>query len=131
MKVKVTEYKNTLIIETLKREKDDDFIPVTEPGKVGSVVINTGKHLGISKEALKFMKGLKVSHDDIGEVDAWKTDDGRSCFAWLGGLKRSFGPDAELSNTGFQDIDFIEIPNETCEEAKVAINASIDSREKL
>lgn len=121
MKVKVTEYKNCVVIETLKPEKDDDFIPIG-PGKVGSVLINTGKHLGISKEALTFMRGLKISRDAIGEVDAWITDDGRSCFGWLGGLKRIVGPEAELPKTGFQDIDYIEIPNEPPGDAKKAID---------
>lgn len=125
MKVKVTEYKNVLVIVTLKPEKDDDFCPVTEPGRVGSVLINTGKHLGMSEEALAFMKKLRVSHDDMGEVDAWITDDGRSCFAWLGALSRFVGPDADLSNTGFQGIGFIEILNETNEKAKEAIDAHI------
>lgn len=125
MKVKVTEYKGHLIIETLKPDKDDDFIPVTEPGKIGSVLINTGKHLGISKEALTFMRRLKVSSDDIGEIDAWITEDGRHCFSWLGGLKRTVGPEVTLSNTGFQSIAFLGISNEPAEDAKVAINIAL------
>lgn len=122
MKVKITEYKNVLIIETLEPEKDDNFIPVTEKGKIGSVLINTKEHLGISKEALKFMKGLKSSTDDIGEIDSWKTKDGKDCFGWIGPLSRLVGSKAELSNRGFQDIDFIEIPNKPPIKAKTAID---------
>lgn len=114
MKVKVTEYNGLVVIETLKPEKDEDFIPVTEPGKVGSVLIDTGKHLGISKEALAIMKDLYISHDDIGDVDAWKAGD-RDCFGWLGPLIRIVGPKAELSNTGWGNIAHIDIPNETSE----------------
>ena len=123
MKVKVTEYKNVLIIETLEPEKDKDFIPVTEPGHIGNVLKNTKKHLGISEEALKFIKGLKSSGDDIGEIDLWKTENGKSCFGWMGPLSRLVGPEAKLSNTGFQDIDFIESPNKPPTGAKKAINA--------
>lgn len=122
IKVKVTEYKGMLIIETLKPEKDKDFITIKESGRIGNVLVNTGKHLGISAEALVFMKNLKISGDDIGEVDAWKTKNGKSCFGWLGPISRVIGPAAELSNTGFQDIDFVEIPNETIEAARKAID---------
>jgi len=126
MKVKVTEYKNYLVIKTLEPEKDDDFLPVTEPNLIGSILTNTGKHLGISKEALKFMKKLRVVGDDLGEIDAFKTYDGKSCFGWLGNLSRLVGPDAVLPNTGFENIDFIEIPNEPPKEAI----EEIDKREK-
>ncbi len=121
MKVKVTKYKGYIVIETLKPDADNDFVPIG-PGKIGCVLMNTGKHLGASKEAMTSMKKLKVSRDDIGEVDAWITDDGRHCFSWLGGLKRFVGPEAELSNTGFSDIAFIEIPNDTPVEAMAAID---------
>lgn len=122
MKVEITEYKNVLIIETLKPEKDDNFIPVTEPGKIGNVLMNTKEHLGISKKALKFIKKLKSSNDDIGEIDFWKTENGKSCFSWVGPLSRLVGPEAELSNMGFQDVDFIEIPNKPPAGARKAIN---------
>lgn len=113
MKVKITEYTGVIVIETLKPEADKDFVPVG-PGKVGSVLTNTRKHLGISKKALVLMKKLPVSSDDIGEVDAWKAGD-RDCFGWLGPLNRIVGLDAELSNTGWGNIAYIDIPNETSE----------------
>ena len=59
LKVKIVEYKGYILIETLKPEKDDNFIPVTEPGKVGSVLKNTEKYLGISDEAWKIIKSFK------------------------------------------------------------------------
>lgn len=128
MKVKVTEYKGHVVVETLKPEADEDFIPVTEPGKIGSVLINTGKHLGISKEALAIMKGYKVSMDDIGEVDAWKTDDGKDCFAWLGPLDRPFSAQSELSRNGWADIDYIDIPNETSQWIRKEMDAAVTGR---
>jgi hypothetical protein len=125
MKVKVTEYKGFLVINTIKPEKDNNFIPVTEPGRIGSTIIETSKHLGMSKEAFAFLKKLRVSKDDVGDVDAWKTVDGTSCFSWMGPLKRLVGPDAELSSSGAADIDYIEIPNdETDENAKLVIDNS-------
>ena len=121
MKVKITEYKGLVVIETLKPEEDAEFIPVTKPGQIGSTLINTGKNLGISKEALAIMKGFHVSRDDIGEVDAWKAGD-KDCFGWLGAMDRIIGPDAELPNNGWGGIAFIDIPNETSPGAKEAID---------
>lgn len=111
LKVKIVEYKGEIIIETLKPEKDDNFIPATEPGKVGSVIINTEKYLGISDKAWKIIKGFKKSGDCIGEVDAWKTNDGKSCFGWLGAMGRRIGQWAETSRNGIADIKFVPIQN--------------------
>lgn len=122
IKVKVVEYNGDVIIETLKPEKDDNFIPVTEPGKVGSVLLNTGKFLGVSKEAWRIIKGFKKSGDAIGEVMAWKAGD-KDCFGWLGPLGLRIGPDAEVDRDGIQDIDFIEIPNELNPKIKEIIDS--------
>ena len=110
LKVKVVEYHGEIIIETLKPDKDEYFIPVTEPGHVGSVLTNTGRFLGMSKEAWALIKSLKKSHDDLGEVTAWKAGD-KDCFGWLGPIGRRVGPEATVDRGGIQDIDFVTIPN--------------------
>lgn len=121
LKVKIVEYNGDIIIETLKPEKDDNFHPVTEPGKVGSVLINTGKFLGISEQAWKIIKGFKRSGDDIGEVMAWKSGKG-DCFGWLGPLGRRIGPDAEVDRGGIKDIEFVKIQNVLNPEIKKIID---------
>ena len=121
MKVKVTEHSGVVIIETLDPKQDADFMPAGG-NKIGCHLANTGKHLGISKEALAVMKGYMISMDDLGEVNAFISDDGVHRFSWLGGTKRLVGPKAELSSTGFTDIDHIEIPNEAPAEAVEVID---------
>lgn len=112
LKVKIVEYKGNIIIETLKPEKDDNFLPVTEPGKVGSVLKNTEKYLGISNKAWKIIKSFRRSGDDIGEVMAWNSKDGNNgCFGWLGGLTRRIGPLATVDRNGIADIKFVSIQN--------------------
>jgi len=111
IKVKIVEYKGDIIIETLKPEKDSNFIPVTEPGRVGSTLIDTEKFLGISIEAWDIIKNFKQSGDDIGEVMTWKLNDGKYRFGWLGGLNRRIGPLADTSISGIIDIKFIRIQN--------------------
>ena len=124
MKVKVTEHKGVVVIETVELKQDADFVPAGG-NKIGCHLANTGTHLGISKEALVIMKGYAVSHDDLGEVNAFISDDGVHRFSWLGGAKRLVGPKAELSSTGFADIDYIEIPNEPPQEAIIAVEEGL------
>ena len=128
VKVKLTVYKDFLVIDTLKREadcclyqKDADFRPI-ESGFVGCSLKNTGKHLGISKEALAFMKELRVSGDDLAELNTYITTDGTHCFGWLGAPCRLVGVEATLPHIGFTDIDFVEIPNITNDKAMASIN---------
>lgn len=120
MKVKVTEYKNYMVIETLEPDKDDNFIPVGG-NQIGCTLKDTEKYLGISEEALKFMKGLEISGDDIGEVGTWMSK-GKGYFSWIGPIKRLVGPNVTLSNTGFQDVPFIKIRNDVSKEAREAID---------
>jgi len=111
MKVKVTEFAGNVVIEVLDKDVGEDFIPAGN-GKIGCTLKNTGKHLGMSKEAWNIIKAMKISADDIGEVMTWNINN-IHCFAWLGSWSRVVKPDSELANTGAYDIDFIEIPNET------------------
>ena len=121
MRVKVTEHSGIVIIETLDPKQDADFMP-SGGNKIGCHLANTGKNLGISKEALAIMKGYMISMDDLGEVNSFISDDGVHRFSWLGGTKRLVGPKAELSSRGFVDIDHIEIPNEAPAEAVEVID---------
>jgi len=125
MKVKVTEHKGVVVIETLDPKQDADFMPAGG-SKIGCHLANTGKNLGISKEALAVMKGYMISMDDLGEVHAFISDDGVHRFSWLGGTKRLVGPKAELSAKGFTDISHIEIPNEPPQEAITVIENQME-----
>ena len=117
MKVKLTLHMDYLVIDTLDRTKDEDFRPI-EAGYVGCSLKNTGKHLGISEEALMFIKALQVSGDDIGFIP----NDNTHHFSWLGPPCRLVTSDAELPNSGFADIDFIKVPNVTNSAAIQAVD---------
>lgn len=109
MKVKVTSYDQYLIIETVDGKKDKNFTPAGE-NRIGCVLTETNKYLGMSKEAFKLLKTIKKSGDDIGEVSAWKTTDGKDCFAWLGGFKKivdianSSGDASGIANIKYKTI---------------------------
>lgn len=120
VKVHITKYENYLIIKTIKPEKDENFIPAGG-NKIGCVLIDTKKHLGMSDEAFNLMKEIKKSGDDIGDFDTWETDKGQ-CVGWLGGTHRLVDVSkCESSNKGIIDIEYISIPNNVPPEALEAI----------
>jgi len=125
LKVKVTVYKNQLCIETVEPKKeDDDFVPAGD-GRIGCVLINTEDKLGLSEEAVEFLRKTKQSRDDIGDVDTWKTNDGKGCFAWIGGMFSIKGDQAEGSRKHDVDaIPYVTIPNDTPDGAKVIIDTT-------
>ena len=123
IRVKVTSYKDNLIIETIKPDEDKNFVPVGN-GRLGCVLIDTKELLGMSEEAVKLMKTLPRNNDAIGDVSTWKTTEGQHCFAWFGNLKRLVDvKKCESDRDGIIDIDHITIPNEPPKEAIEAIDS--------
>jgi hypothetical protein len=124
MKAKVTAYKGILVIEAQEPEKPDpDWVPIG-PGKIGCVLCNTKKNLGVSEEALALLALVKRSRDAIGDVDWWAADDGTKVFGWLGGFCRILRPteiEGSRDYTVFRE-DCIVIPNDVPEEARKAID---------
>ena len=111
LKVQITAHEQNLIIETLNEKEDKNFIPVG-PNRLGSVLIETDKFLGMSKEAADLLKTIKKSHDDIGDICVWKTNDNKDCFSWLGGFKKIIDVTiAEGDSSGIADIRYVTIKN--------------------
>lgn len=134
MKVKITEFEGDVVIEVLNRKEDEDFLL---PGKmksggfrVGCILKNTGKNLGMSPEAWKIIKSMKVTSDDIGEVNAYIKNN-IHCFYWLGAPGRLISPNSELSNRGVENIDFIEISNETSQHVIDKIKEARKKHDKI
>jgi len=125
IKVKVVAYENYLIITTVKPESDENFVP-SGGTKIGCVLVDTGKYLGMSEQAFNLMKTIKKSGDDIGDIDTWESNKGQ-CFAWLGPIKRLADVrSCESSQNGIIDIDYVQIPNDIPPEALEAIIKSGD-----
>jgi hypothetical protein len=120
IKVKVTCHEGFLVITTVKPKQDKNFFP-SGGSKIGCVLIDTGKYLGMSHEAFKLMKTVQKSGDDIGEVDTWESVKGQ-CFSWLGPTKRMIDiSNSETSRTGIIDIQYIPIENKVPLDAFEAI----------
>jgi len=115
-KVEVTVHKDILVITTNDEVECEGWVPAGD-GKIGCVLIDTKGKLGISEEALAWLKSVEKSCDAIGDVDAWKSDDG-PCFSWLGGpnsLKQRGCTGSRGYNTSCLEYDII--PNQVPEEA--------------
>lgn len=111
LKVKVTAYKENIIIETIDSDEyDNDFSP-NKTGNIGCTLTNP-KRLGISKEALSLLKQIKRCRDAIGDF-MWDSNS----FSWIGNplsikdLKSVGDRSFQIQNT------FIEIENIVPQEA--------------
>jgi len=87
LKTRVTAYKGIIVIETKDPSKDNDFVPAGG-SKIGCVLMNAAKRLGISDEALELLKSIPKSRHDIGDVDSFTSNEHGDVFAWLGPASR-------------------------------------------
>lgn len=126
-KVKLTVYKDVLVIETVEPENENypGWVPIG-PGKIGCVLCNTKRGLGASQEALDWLGKVPRSRDAIGDVDWWACADGTKAFSWLGGvcsIKRR-GAEGSRNYEVFKK-DCVEIPNDVPEKAQKAIDQAV------
>ena len=136
MKVRILAYKGKIIIIPVEPEKDVDVTKVeggywwpTGGSKMGCVVGDTKKHLGVSKEALELMRDIEVGPDDVGDISWWWCADKTCGFSWWGPIYRIIDPDTAVSARGFAisnnphvfDGQYIEIPNDVPRDVVEAI----------
>lgn len=130
VKVRLTVYQDTLVIETVSPGETNypGWTPIG-PGKIGCVIANTKVSLGASEEALAWLRGVKKSRDDIGDVDWFACADGNKAFGWLGGVYSIKGRDAVGSRSYdvFPD-DCVRIANVTPAEARAAVDEGLDAK---
>lgn len=122
--VRLTVYNDVLVITGPPLGfEHPDWTPIG-PGKIGCVLAHSERHLGISEEALRWLREVPASRDDIGDVMWFATTNGGHAFGWLGApraLKRR-GADGQK---GFRVFDgaFVVIPNDVPEAAVAVIDA--------
>lgn len=92
MKVKVTAYRGLIIVEAQDPETPMQGWAPNGPGKIGSIICDTAKNLGVSKEALDLLGQIRRSRDCIGEIDWFGADDGTKVFGWMGPFLAVFAP---------------------------------------
>jgi hypothetical protein len=115
-KVRVTVYRENLVIETLPPfTQSETFIPNGD-GRFGCVLLDTATNLGVSQEALDFMRKVPRGSDDVGDIMWWGAGTGESCFAWFGGpCAVKSNPKGLVTDRDFRSpvSDYTLIPNDT------------------
>lgn len=115
IKVKVTGYKDMIVIEAQEPQKELEGWTPMGPGRVGSVLSKTAGRLGVSDEAIALLKKVKRSHDAIGDVMWWPCVDGSFAFGWMGGFYAVFDPKTAEGDRQFTVPDeghYVPIPND-------------------
>jgi len=121
---KIVAYKDYLVFELLatKSIKDEVVTSIDNPNVIGQVIMGTKESLGVSKEAIELIGHVKRCRDDIGDIDWFKSKDGKENFAWLGG-PRSIKSAANIETPTTTKIgSYVEIPNEIPMMARTAID---------
>jgi hypothetical protein len=125
MHAHITAYKGRLVLELLAKASIPDEVATSldNPGNIGQVIMNTGKNLGVSAEALELLKQVKRGHDDIGDIDWFRTGD-TAAFGWLGGIYRIADPKQVEGSRTYGIFDYVAIPNHVPQGAMQAIDSS-------
>lgn len=128
MKVRVVAYKGKIVIVPIDPEKgvEDGWYP-TGRGRIGCVVLDTKKTLGVSEEAFELMRKVQRNRDAIGDISWWECDDGTHAFSWCGSIHRVISPEDAEGDRDFHVHNRLwaactKIPNEVPEAAKLMID---------
>lgn len=132
MKVRIVAYKNRIVCVPSEPEKDigNGWYP-TGQGRLGCVITDTKKSLGISEEALKLMKSISPNRDAIGDISWWEVNDGTHAFAWWGSVHRVINPSTAEGDRDFKLTQTLRkactiIPNDVPDEAKAVLDSEED-----
>jgi hypothetical protein len=105
-----------LVCESLTNDIVKDIIYPAVNGRIGTVVIDTEKHLSITKDAVDLLK--KIMHKarknglfggDTGDISFFESDYGY-CFSWFGDIRRVIDPEDKIyiaNDTIFHEGKFV------------------------
>lgn len=110
----------------------EDILYPAEGHRMGVVLIDSKKHLGIERQAVPVLKKLfaeaSCSGDGFGDIDWHKMEDGRYAFNWLGPNKvrytpKTFNQASKANRACFQEGEY-QVLNK-------AEMAAVDARPKV
>jgi len=122
LKVRVTEYKGRIVIESIKSEDFDHEFDSCGGGSIGCSLYNN-ERLGMSKEAVQAISSLKRVGDSIGDF----MNGDSSYFSWIGGAFSIKDSNSVLSRDFNMPTGYVVIENETSDKAKEEIDYKIES----
>jgi hypothetical protein len=123
----ITAYKGSLIIDLIATKSIENEVATSldGPTRIGQVIMNTGKHLGVSKEAYQILKTIKRGRDDLGDINWFVTTNNNMnahAFSWLGGPKQIVNPEWAEGGRAYVLGAYVEIPNDVPQAAAEAID---------
>ena len=130
LKVEVVVYKGLLVVIPKEPEKNvgksHGWIPAGQT-RLGSVLCDTNKYLGVSRQAFDLMKKIKVGRDCVGDIDWFWCEDGTYAFSWWGPIYRVINPETAIAARGFKVTNLLLgtctlIPNDVPAEATEVID---------
>lgn len=127
MHAHVTAYKGLLVLE-LRVEKsipDEVVTALDTPGNLGHLIMDSGKNLGVSQEALVLLKQVRKGSGSLGDIDWFRSGD-KAVFGWMGGPYRLAKPADVEASRQFGIFDYVSIPNDVPEGAREAIDNMSD-----
>lgn len=125
MYAEITAYRGRLIITLLaKRSIPGEVITSHDnPRFPGQLIFDTARNLGISKEALRLLRTLPTSHEDVGDLNWFYSEDDKPVFFWRGERNAIFSPDYCYAAKNFNIRDHVCIPNRVPAGARAQLDA--------
>lgn len=121
IKVKVTEYKGGVVIETINpNDFDQDYLAAGQ-GRYACILTDNSR-LAISEEAAKIIKKMGRTRDVLGTLVGSENH-----FAWCGGPFFLFPSDEKVCRDFKMPVGYQTIENETSQEAKDVIDSKNES----
>ena len=87
--------------------------------------MDSARNVGISAEALELLRKVRRGHDDLGDIDWFRTGT-KAAFCWLGGPYRIVDPNKAEGSRSFGIFEYVQIANDVPEGAKGVIDSSGD-----
>ncbi|SNT07616.1 hypothetical protein SAMN06265795_11339 [Noviherbaspirillum humi] len=125
MHAEITAYRGRLVIALLTKRSIQGEVTTSEdsPRFPGQIIHDTAQYLGISNEALRLLRKLKPSGEDVGDLNWFMNDKGKSVFFWRGGRYAIFSPEYCIAAKDFGIRDYITIPNKVPRGAQEQLDA--------
>lgn len=120
IKVRVTAYKDFLVIETENPEAKADYWVPRGDGRIGCIIMGQ-ERLEVSEEALALLRNIKKSRDAIGDVMWWKAGD-KVCFGWFGAPRWILRPAHCEGDRDYAAREHVVIPNSVPEVVRKALD---------
>lgn len=121
---RITAHKGILVVELVPDRANGEGTSTHKLRNLATVIHDTGRHLGVSEEALSLLKLVQRGLDRLGEFAWFSSDDGKDHFAWMGGPKRLVNPTSVAAARDYAILAHQVIPNHVPDGARMAIEAN-------